>query len=109
MKLTVVLASLGVVGLAIAAPVRADQPLTDTTLEDSGAVEAMASEAGSTLRIQVTGEGLSPGQLRFESPNQQLILDRDAIERFQFPQPRPNQRSVPAASGQHWFGPYLRR
>lgn len=120
MKLTIVLASLGVVGLSIAAPVRAEQRLADVTAEDGGAVEtiappssavdglpdqvstaandleslasgeaaaflAQATEEGSTLRIQVTGEGLSPEQLRFEAPNQQIILDREDIERFQFP------------------------
>ncbi|WP_169615089.1 TonB-dependent receptor [Nodosilinea sp. P-1105] len=109
MKLMITLVGVGVASLALVAPVSAEPEAialpeasltlategistaaTDLVPEDretraAGASIAQVAEDGSGLRIQVTGEGLSPEQLRFESPNQQLILDRDAIERFQFP------------------------
>jgi iron complex outermembrane receptor protein len=134
-KFAILLASLGVVSLAISAPVRAEQnpevkieaatPLAQTTVEDcipteedcmpiekeevppeedcipiedngvSTEEESIPTEndcippgEDGVLHILSTGETegiLSPEQLRFDSPNQQIILDSEEIERFQFP------------------------
>lgn len=36
-------------------------------------------------QVDVFGDRLDPPQVRFEAPNQQILLDREEVDRFQFP------------------------